>query len=454
MYFTKDKQLYRLLLSIGLPIAAQNLLTFSISMMDTLMVGGLGEVQLSAAALGNKFFFIMMILIFGIAGGSNVLIAQYWGKKDVESIHKVLAIMYRVIIAVTVFFFILTQLIPEQIIAFYAPDDPEVIAEGARYLRIVSFGNFLYTLTNATVLILRSVRTVKISNLVYGTSLVVNTFFNWLLIYGNLGAPALGIAGAAIATVMSRIAEFIIMIVFLWKFEDKLHIRPSKLAHIDSGMVRSFISNCLPVIANEGLWVAGSTVVNVIVGRLGTTVIAASSIEGQVWQLVTVVLFGLQNATAVIVGNTIGEGDIERLHDYTRTMLSMTVIVGPAAGILMFLLRPVALLFFPNFEPQTLEIAMQLMAVGSVLLFFQSINFIGMMGILRGGGDLRFVLVADVIFLWTVSVPLGLAAAFLWHWPIPLVFICLRSDEILKSGLCVWRILSRRWVKDLTIASA
>jgi len=413
------------------------------------MVGFLGESYLAAASISNRFFFIMMIILFGIAGGSNVLIAQYWGKKDVDAIRKVLAIMYRVILVLASLFFALAQFFPRQIMQIYT-NDPTVILEGVRYLKAVSWGYILYALTNATVMILRSVRSVKIANILYSISLATSIFFNWVLIYGNLGAPALGIVGAGYATVISRVTEFTIILVFLARFEKQLLIRPHTLRVIDTTILKSFITNVTPVIANESLWVAGSTVVSMIVGRLGANVVAASGIEGVVWQLVTVVLMGLQNATAVIVGNTIGAGEQAKLKEYTRTLLSMAYIIGPITGALMILLRPVAIAFYPNFDPATLELAKQIMFNSGIMLVFQSLNFVCLMGILRGGGDLRFVLIFDVVFLWTVAIPLGLAAAYIWKLPAPVVIICLRLDEVIKAMVALWRVRGNDWIRDLT----
>ena len=451
MFLTKDKSFYRLIFSIALPIAAQNLITFSIGMADSIMVGLLGEIQIAASSVANKFFFIMMILLLGVSGGSNVLIAQYWGKKETTAIHQVLAIMYRVIAAASFLFFVVAQLFPEQVMRLYT-NDALIISEGIRYLKAVSWGYILFALTNASVMMLRSVRTVHIANIIYGVSLFVNIFFNWVLIFGKFGIPAMGITGAGYATVIARIVEFSIMLLFLTRFEDKLLLSWDKLKRVNREMLSSFVENVLPVIANEGLWVAGSTVVSMIVGRLGSTVVAASSIEGLAWQLVTITLFGLQNATSVIIGNTIGAGEKDKLKEYTRTLVAMAFIIGPIAGALMILLRPVVAFFYPNFDPQTLQIAAQLMRNSGIILFFQSLNFVCLMGILRGGGDLRFVLIFDVVFLWTVSIPLGLAAAFYWHLPAPLIIVCLRIDEIIKAMVALWRVWGNEWVRDLTIS--
>ena len=453
MYLSKDKAFYRLLLSLALPIAAQNILTFSISMADSLMVGFLGEIQLAAASQANRFFFFFMIILFGITGGANILIAQYWGKKDIPAIHQVMAIMYRVVIGLISAAIIVAQLFPEWVMSLFATD-PAVIQEGAVYLKIVSWGYLLFGLTNATVMVLRSVRTVKISNVIYGTSLVTNVFFNWVLIFGRLGAPRLGVAGAAYATVISRVAELVVLLVFLWRYEDKLGIRLSKLLPVHRPMLQSFITNCIPVIANETIWVTGSTVVSMIIGRLGTTVIAASNIESIGWQLVTVALFGLQNSTSVIIGNTIGAGEKEKLFEYSRTLSTLGICVGIFAGVVMMLLRPLAAVVYPSFDPSTLEMARRLMINSAILLVFQGSNFTNLMGILRGGGDLRFVLVCDVIFLWTVSLPLGLAAFYLWHWPAPFTILILHVDEVIKAIVSLWRVRGNQWVRDLTITTS
>ncbi|MCL2497017.1 MAG: MATE family efflux transporter [Symbiobacteriaceae bacterium] len=450
MYLSRDKSFYRLILGIALPIAAANILTFSISMMDSLMVGLLGEVQISGVASANRFFFIFSIILYGITGGSNVLIAQYWGKQEPEAIHKILSIMYRIVLGLVSIFFVIAQLVPEKVISIFATD-PEVIREGASYLRAVAWGYPLFAVTNATVIILRAVRTVHISNYIYSASLAINALGNWMLIFGRLGAPRLRVVGAAYATVLARVAEFVIMLIFLWKFEDKLHIRLPKMKGINPLMLQSYLANCLPVIANEAIWVTGSTVVSMIVGRLGTNVIAASNVEGIVWQLVTVGLFGLQNATSVIVGNAIGAGEQHKLTEYTRTLITLGLLVGVLASSLMLLLRPVIGLFYPSFDQATLEIARQLMLNGSMVMTFQALNFVCLMGILRGGGDLRFVLIFDVVFLWLLSIPLGLAAAFWWQWSPRFVLLALRTDEIIKALVSIWRVRSGAWVRDVTI---
>lgn len=448
MLVTRDKQFYKLLLSIALPIAMQNLITFAVSMVDTLMLGTLGEVELSAASISNNLFFVFMILNFGLAGGSNILISQYWGKNDVKAIHKVLAIMYKVCIALSIVFTAIALFAPRLFISIFTPD-MAVVDAGEKYLRIVGLGYFFYAITNCSIMMLRSVKTVKISMVVYSISLLVNAFFNWILIFGNLGAPRLGIEGAAIATVLARFVEFAIVMCFMAFFEKKIKFRLSYFKIKDDLMKKDYIKTCTPVVFNEFLWAMGSSMVAVIVGRLGTEVVAANSISNVVNQFVTVFIFGLSSAAAVMIGNSIGEGNYKKTKEYAATIAICVACLAVFAGLLTFTLRPFIVQFY-NVSDLTKSIAMDIMAVNSVIVFFQAMANTTNIGILRGGGDVKFVLVNDVIFMWLVAIPLGFIAAFVWNWPVIAVFCVIRVDEILKVICSTRRIISWKWITNVT----
>lgn len=448
MLVTRDKQFYKLLLSIALPIAMQNLITFAVSMVDTLMLGTLGEVELSAASISNNLFFVFMILNFGLAGGSNILISQYWGKNDVKAIHKVLAIMYKVCVALSIIFTAIALFAPRLFISIFTPD-MAVVDAGEKYLRIVGLGYFFYAITNCSIMMLRSVKTVKISMVVYSISLLVNAFFNWILIFGNLGAPRLGIEGAAIATVLARFVEFAIVMCFMAFFEKKIKFRLSYFKIKDDLMKKDYIKTCTPVVFNEFLWAMGSSMVAVIVGRLGTEVVAANSISNVVNQFVTVFIFGLSSAAAVMIGNSIGEGNYKKTKEYAATIAICVACLAVFAGLLTFTLRSFIVQFY-NVSDLTKSIAMDIMAVNSVIVFFQAMANTTNIGILRGGGDVKFVLVNDVIFMWLVAIPLGFIAAFVWRWPVIAVFCVIRVDEILKVICSTRRIISWKWITNVT----
>ena len=448
MIITRDKRFYRLLFSIALPIAVQNLITFMVSMVDTLMVGALGEIQLSAVSIANNLFFVLTILMFGLAGGSNIMISQYWGKGNVKTIHKILAIMYRVCLLITGIFIFIALFLPKYFMGIFTTDKA-VIDFGASYLRIVCIGYLFYSITNCTIMMLRSVKTVSISIIVYTASLVVNSILNWILIFGNLGAPELGIRGAAIATVCARITEFSIVLVFMFIYERKIGLKLEHLLKLDKEILKDYVGLCTPVLCNELLWAIGASMISVIVGRMGTEVVAANSINGVAHQFVTVFIFGMSNATAVIIGNTIGEGKKEKAKEYAYSIGVFSVVMGCISGLMILLIKPFVVNFY-NVSYSTKLIAMEIMTVTSGIIVFQSLASNFMMGVLRGGGDAKFVLINDLIFMWLVAIPGGFFVAFVLELPVALVFLVIKCDEILKSLTSVYRVISGKWVNDVT----
>lgn len=448
MIITRDKRFYRLLFSIALPIAVQNLITFMVSMVDTLMVGALGEIQLSAVSIANNLFFVLTILMFGLAGGSNIMISQYWGKGNVKTIHKILAIMYRVCLLITGIFIFIALFLPKYFMGIFTTDKV-VIDFGASYLRIVCIGYLFYSITNCTIMMLRSVKTVSISIIVYTASLVVNSILNWIFIFGNLGAPELGIRGAAIATICARITEFSIVLVFMFIYERKIGLKIEHLLKLDKEILKDYVGLCTPVLCNELLWAIGASMISVIVGRMGTEVVAANSINGVAHQFVTVFIFGMSNATAVIIGNTIGEGKKEKAKEYAYSIGIFSVVMGCISGLMILLIKPFVVNFY-NVSYSTKLIAMEIMTVTSGIIVFQSLASNFMMGVLRGGGDAKFVLINDLIFMWLVAIPGGFFVAFVLELPVALVFLVIKCDEILKSLTSVYRVISGKWINDVT----
>ncbi len=448
MIITRDKRFYKLLFSIALPIAVQNLITFMVSMVDTLMVGALGEIQLSAVSIANNLFFVLTILMFGLAGGSNIMISQYWGKGNVKTIHKILAIMYRVCLLITGIFIFIALFLPKYFMGIFTTDKA-VIDFGASYLRIVCIGYLFYSITNCTIMMLRSVKTVSISIIVYTASLVVNSILNWIFIFGNLGAPELGIRGAAIATICARITEFSIVLVFMFIYERKIGLKIEHLLKLDKEILKDYVGLCTPVLCNELLWAIGASMISVIVGRMGTEVVAANSINGVAHQFVTVFIFGMSNATAVIIGNTIGEGKKEKAKEYAYSIGIFSVVMGCISGLMILLIKPFVVNFY-NVSYSTKLIAMEIMTVTSGIIVFQSLASNFMMGVLRGGGDAKFVLINDLIFMWLVAIPGGFFVAFVLELPVALVFLVIKCDEILKSLTSVYRVISGKWINDVT----
>lgn len=448
VFFVKDKEFYKTVVTMSLPIALQNLITTGVSMMDTVMLGALGEIQLSAASLAGQFTFIFMIFNFGLASGAGVLTAQYWGRGDVNAIKRIMAVMYRVSLCTGVFMMTVSLLFPVQIMSVFS-HEPEVVAEGVKYLQIIAFTYIMYGITLTSIGVLRTVGTVKISLLVYSISFVTNVFFNWVFIYGNLGAPRLEIRGAALGTLIARVTEFTIVIIFVRFKEKKICFKAKDIFVTDKGRSAEFRRTAMPVAANELIWSSGVAMLSIVMGRMGSVVVAANSICQVVVQFVSVFFQGVGNAAAVIIGNTIGQGRYKDAEDRAKTFIWLSVLLGLVACVIMLIIKPIAINFY-NVSALTKQVAAQIMTISSIVVIFQSVAMITVVGTLRGGGDVKFGLFIDVAFLWMVAIPLGFLTGLKLALPVAVVYACIKVDELLKSVFCFMRIYSEKWMRDLT----
>lgn len=446
--FFDDQDFFRQFRLIALPIAGQNFINFATSMADTIMIGQLGEVQLAAVNQANQLGFILSLLVFGLGSGSNVMIAQYWGKKDVASIRRVMTLMYQILIGVVAVFTALALLLPYQVVSLFS-NSPEVIENGAAFLRIVGLGYLFNCFATATIIVLRSVGTVRISLAVYLSSLAINVFLNWVLIFGNLGFPALGVRGGAIATVLARMSEFVIVLIFMLRMEKSIGYRLKMLLVQKSGLLGDYLRHASPVVLNELLWGVGIAVITAIIGWMGTEFNAAFTVCSVLAQLLSVAFNGAGSAAAVIVGNTIGEGRHQLARQRAHKLLLISAVLGLGTSVLVLLLRGPILGIY-NLSPLAMSYSHQIMGVVAVLSVFSAIAMVAIVGILRGGGDTRYAAIADVIPLWLVAIPLGYLAGHVWGWPVPAVYFILRSDVVIKAFLTLPRLLKGAWVKDVT----
>ena len=445
----REKAFYKSLLAIALPVAMQNLIMFAINMADTVMLGQLGEVYLSASTLANQVGFLFLLFIFGVGSGTNVMAAQYYGKGQIEEIHRVMVLMYRLICVGAVAFVLVAQIWPQQIMRIFSTD-AEVIAQGARFLRWVSLSYLPAGISSATMIVQRSVGNVSICVAVYLASLLTNVVGNWVLIFGNLGAPALGVEGAAIATVLARCVEMLIALVYVLHYEKKLRFRLQYLWQSVRDILPEYMRTAFPVIFNELLWGMGASVIAIIIGRLGTAATAAYSITSVLGQLVTITIFGVGNAAAVLIGNTIGAGEYARAKEYARTMLVIALLLGVIGALVVLLLKDFAVGLY-NITPLARAYAGQMLYVYAGMALFKSLAAVSLIGVLRGGGDSRFVLAMDIVFMWTISIPVAYLAGHVWGAPVWVAYLAVQIDEILKSAAGIIRVLRGRWINDITL---
>lgn len=443
-----NKQFFKTVAVLVIPIALQNLINAAVTAADVVMLGRVSEYALSGASLAGQVQYIMTLIFFGITSGASVLAAQYWGKKDVQAIKKILGIAMRIALIIGIVSTVGAYVFAEEIMEIYS-SDAIVVEEGTKYLKIVCFSYVFFAFNMIYLNIMRSVERVVISTIVYLVSLFVNIIANAVFIFGLFGAPQLGIVGAAIGTVIARIVEFVLVITYDRFVNKVLKFNMGLLFVKDKLLGKDFLAFSLPVVINELMWGLGTSVNTGILGNLGKNVSAASSIAQTTRQLATVVSFGVAAAAAITIGKAIGENNLKQAKEYGKKFLVLTIISGLSGGLLILIARPFVVDVFA-LEAATKTYMSMMMFVMSYFVVGQAFNTTIIVGILRAGGDTKFGLYIDIGFMWGISILVGALAAFVLKWPVTIVYIILMSDEIIKIPVTYWRYHSYRWLKNVT----
>lgn len=441
--------LLKAILLIAVPVALQTIISVGINMVDTLMVGALGETQLTAVSQASQLFFIFQLTLFGTTGGANVLIAQYWGKQDGEAIRSVIGYTFRVMLSAAAVLVAIAALFPREVMTLLS-NNPEVIAVGTQYLRIVSVSYLFFGITTVLGNTLRAVGDVNVAMGASLASIGASVIFNWLFVFGNLGAPACGVVGSALANILARMLECVILIIYSLGFEKKIRFRFSWILHPQKVLWPSFVKNCAPVVANELTWVLGSSVLTMISGHMAFAFATAYAIFNVVAQISCALSQGISAAASVVVGNLIGEGKQAELDQPIRLLQR----VGAASGTLacLFILAIIPLMpEFYNITPETFGVLVQIMAVGALIEIFRCMGFVNNVGILRGGGDARFVFFNDVFYLWVFCIPVGWWCSQQVGIPVFMTFFILRCDDVIKAFMGDWRIHHGQWIHQVTV---
>jgi putative MATE family efflux protein len=327
--------------------------------------------------------------------------------------------------------------------------DESVIAETVLYLRILCFSYLFFCVSSMLVAAMRVVETERIGNIINITALVVNVVLNYILIYGKLGAPAMGIRGAALATLISRVAECAVALVYVLRFDQKLRLRVRDFFARDYTFLRDYLSVGLPVLLANLVWAVSTTAQGAIVGRLGAQALAASGIADTLYKLLYVAGGSVSSISAVVIGKTVGEGDIGKVKSYTYTLQMLYLAVGVLSGLGLFLVAEPILSFY-RISPETYAMTKSFLLVLSITIIGSCYQVPCLTGIVRGGGDTRFVLVNDMIFQWLIVLPSSILAAFVFHLPPVFVFMFLKSDQILKCFVALVKVNRFRWIRVLT----
>lgn len=444
----ESKSFYRKTLALVIPMALQNLINVGISSIDVIMLGKVGEKVLSGASLGAQVQFIMGLLLFGVTSGAAVLMAQYWGKRDMHSIETIFAIAIKIAFVAGIIFTLAALLVPQVLMSFFTSDS-EVMENGIIYLRIVCFSYIPNALVMVYINSIRSMEKVGIGLVTYIFSLITNVIVNTVLIFGYLGFPKLGVAGAAAGTVAARTVEFIVVLIYDKKFNDVFTFHFKYLKIKNKGLTSDFLRISSPVIANELMWGIGLSTMTAIFGHLGSAAAAANSVAQVCRNLATVIAFGVANAAAVLVGKVIGEGKKDLAKVYGGRFIKLAIGTGIFGSIVILCARPVILSVLV-LSDNARELLSVMIIIMSYYVIAQSYNTTLIVGIFRGGGDTRFGFFLDFIFMWGVSIIIGFIAAFILKLPAVSVAFILYCDEIIKIPASTWRYKTYKWLNDVT----
>lgn len=444
----KHKGLYRTFFPLLAVISLQQLASLAVNLADNLMLGTYSELALSGATLVNQLQFILQSLVVSIGSGVAVLGAQYWGKHQVSPIRRITSIGLKFGVLMGAAFFLLTFFLPEPVLNLFT-SDKSVVAEAQQYLAIMCYTYLIYAISNTLMYSLQSVETAFVGTVMSLSTLCINVCLNYILIFGHFGAPELGIRGAAIATLTSRVVELVIILVYLFFVDKKLKMRPKHLINWDMAFLRDFVKVSLPLVITGGLWGVAQAAQTSILGHISAETIAANSIATVVSQLFTVVGMSGSAAASVTMGKTIGEGRLDLVRPYTRRLQLIFLALGLISGTALFLCKDLIISLYAV-SAETRSLASQFLTILAVCSVGSCYEYPVEAGIVGGGGNTKFAAIMDNSFMWLFTIPMASLSAFVWNLPPAVTFLFLKADQLIKcipNGIYCNRYT---WVRQLT----
>lgn len=443
-----DREFLKKAVKIACPVALQGMLNTIINLVDTLMIGTLGATAIAAVGLANKVFFVFSLLIFGIASGSGIMAAQYWGTKDVQNIRKVLGLSIALAMGGAACFVLPAILFPQGVMSIFTTSQGS-IELGAKYLRIAALTYPFIALTNVFVAMLRSVNQVKAPVLTSCIAIGINIILNYILIFGSFGAPRLGVVGAALATLTARMIEAGLVLGYVYVGRSPVAGGLRELFGWSRSFMRRLFWISFPVILNEFMWGLGTTLYSLAYGRMGDEAVAAITIATPIQDIVVVLFQGLSAATAVILGNELGAGKLKRAERYAVNFFTLQFLVTlAAAGVVLLIRQPIISLY--RIPESVAQDASRCILVFAAFMVPKMFNYVNVVGVLRSGGDTKMCLFLDTSGVWFIGVPLAFLGALVWKLPIYWVYALVLSEEIYKAILGFWRYRQKKWLRNLT----
>lgn len=445
----KDRDFYKAFFTMTFTLALQNLIVFGVNLADSVMMGAYSETALSGIGICNNIQFFLNMAASGVASGMTVIASQYWGKRDTKAIHKVSAVGIWIGLVFSFLIFAFAAAAPELLIRLFT-DKENVIEQAVLYLDIIKHTYIIYALSTILLAVLRSVETVKIGFYVSLSSFAVNIFLNYILIYGKLGMPEMGVRGAAVATLISRAIELAVVIVYIFIGDKKLHCRIRDLLGFDVQMFKDYIKTGLPLMMSSVSWGLAMSIQGAIIGRLIESAIAANSIATTIFQVATVICYASSNAACVLIGKTIGENkSMDIIKKRSKNLQLIFLAIGFVSSALLLIFKNLIIDFY-DASPQTVEITNQFIYILCVTIIGTAYEAPALCGIVSGGGETAFVLKNDIIFMWLIVLPASALSAFVFKFPVAVTFACLKADQVLKCAVAYFKVNSFNWVKSVT----
>lgn len=443
----KTSTFYQDMTRLAIPIVFQNLITTAVGSADVIMLGWVSQTALSAGSLASQVMFILNLVYAGISSGISMLAAQYWGKKDMRTIEKIMGIGMKISILISFLFFVIACFFPKYLMLIFTSEE-KLIRTGIPYLRVVGISYLFMSISQVYLCTMRTIERVVFATMTNCSALVLNIILNTAFIFGLFGLPKMGIIGVALATAIARCIEFLICMADAYRFQT-IRFRLALLLERNQILFQDFLRYSLPALGNEIAWGVAFSMYSVIMGHLGSDIVAANAVAVVAKNLGTVVCFGIANAGAILLGKAIGAGHMEDAKADASRFCRVTLLSGLAGGALVFLLRPV----FLNMA----DLSRTAQGYLSIMLYInmyavlgQAMNTTVICGIFRAGGDSRWGFICDAINMWFFSVPLGFVSAFVLKLPPMWVYFLINLDEFGKLPFVYRHYKSYRWLRNIT----
>ncbi len=446
--FTRDRSFYKTFFPLLFVITLQQLAALAVNMADNIMLGRYSELALSGATLVNQVQFTLQQITAGTGAGIVALASQYWGQGRTEPIKKIINIGIKFSLLFGVIFFITTLITPEGVLSILT-SDKEVIAEGMKYLKIMCWTYLIFSVSSSLMYSLQSVETASVGTVMSISTLCINVCLNYCFIYGNFGAPELGVVGAAIATLVSRIVELIIIVVYVLFIDKKLKAKLFELVRFDFTYLRDYMKVATPIVISGLMWGIAQAAQTAVLGHMSAAAIAANSISSVIFMIFAVVGMSAANAGCVTVAKAVGAGRLTKIKVYARTLQALFLIFGILSGVLMFIFKDIIVSFY-SISEEAKRLSLQFITVLCVTTVGSCYEYPVEGGIIAGGGDTKYQAYVDNLFMWLFTIPSAALSAFVFKFPPIVTFCCLKADQLLKCIPNSIHCNRFRWVKILT----